>query len=423
MHANEDLFRTLPQPWSSILSTVSTLLVWGLIFAIIYLLRSFFLLLFLTFVFGYIQARCVNRLAPLIGNRTVRVILVALLLLGILTATGVFLVPTVKTQSELFVNQFTTYILRVDEELLKLRAEYPLVDSILTEIMPVSEEEMLEDADEHKGLKDARRGLKDSPTMAVIQQLLGFGESGDAIQDINHVLSTLSNVGGTFVSIASAFLLSLLFSFLIVLDLDKLGTSVRNLATTKLGFIYNSVADNIYEFSQVLGQALEAQLIISIVNSFLTAIGIYLLGLGQHVAFLSVIVFFCSFVPVIGVVISSIPICLVALQLSGLQTMFLAILLITIIHLIEGYILNPRIYGSYLRINPVIVLIILTIAGKLFNFWGLLLGVPVCTYVFGHAIHFKSPRLPETADAEPAEDTAPPDAQPPASPSSATTPQ
>jgi len=139
----------------------------------------------------------------------------------------------------------------------------------------------------------------------------------------------------------------------------------------------------------VLGKALEAQLIIAIINSLLTAVGISLLGLGQHLAFLTVIVFFCSFFPVIGVFISSLPICLVALQTSGLQTMLLSIVLITVIHLIEGYILNPRIYGSYMRINSVIILIILTVGGKLFGFWGLILGVPVCTYIFGHAIRYK----------------------------------
>ena len=83
------------------------------------------------------------------------------------------------------------------------------------------------------------------------------------------------------------------------------------------------------------------------------------------------------------------PICLVALQASGLQTMLLSIVLITVIHLIEGYILNPRIYGSYMRINSVIILIILTVGGKLFGLWGLILGVPVCTYIFGHAIRYK----------------------------------
>lgn len=380
MNHNDALFRSLPQPWDRLLPHVATLMVWGVLFAVIYLLRSFFLLLFLTFVFSYIQARSVNRLEKLIKNRVVRVALVALFLLGVLTATGVFLVPKVKTQTEVFVSQFGAYLGRVDQELFKLEKEYPLLGEILPEILS-----------NDPGAADAveKKGLKNSPSASLLQQFLGLGEAASGLQNVNQMLDTLGNIGGKIASAASAFLLSLLFSFLIVLDLTKLGASVRELESTKLWFIYHSVADDIREFSQVLGKALEAQLIIAIINSFLTALGISLLGLGQHVAFLSVIVFFCSFFPVIGVFISSIPICLIALQSDGLQTMFLGILLIAIIHLIEGYILNPRIYGSYMRINSVIILIILTIGGKLFSFWGLILGVPVCTYIFGHAIRFK----------------------------------
>jgi predicted PurR-regulated permease PerM len=236
----------------------------------------------------------------------------------------------------------------------------------------------------------------------MVQQFLRLGEAASGVQNISHVFGTLGNIGGKIASVTSAFLLSLLFSFLIVLDLHNLAASVRELEKTKLGFLYRSVAGTLYDFSQVLGKALEAQLFIAIINSILTAIGISLLGLSEHVAFLSVIVFFCSFFPVIGVFISSIPICLIALQADGLQTMFLAILLIAIIHLIEGYILNPRIYSSYMRINAVITLIILTIGGKLFNFWGLVLGVPVCTYLFGHAIRYKKEEvLPIATDGPP----------------------
>jgi predicted PurR-regulated permease PerM len=202
----------------------------------------------------------------------------------------------------------------------------------------------------------------------------------------------LGNIGGKIATMTSTFLLSILFSFLIILDLPRLSASVRELENTKLRFIYLSIAGDIRDFSRVLGKALEAQLIVATINSILTAVGISILGIGEHVAFLSVIVFFCSFIPVIGVFISSVPICLVALQVSGVQIMLLAVLLITVIHLIEGYILNPRIYGSYMRINPVIILIILTIGGKLFGFWGLLLGVPFCTYIFGHAIRIRDDR-------------------------------
>ena len=381
MNPNESVFHTLPPPWDRILPHVATIMVWGMLLGVIYLLRSFFLLLFLTFVFSYIQAQSVSRLESRIKSRIARVVLVALFLLSILTAAGIFLVPKVKKQTEVFVSQFTTYLYRVDQELFTLEKKYPLLGELLPEIVSKDGQNPVEGPE--------KKGLRHSPTTAMLQQFLRLGEAAGGVQNVSHVFGTLGNIGGKIASVTSTFLLSLLFSFLIVLDLANLGASVRELESTKIGFIYRSVAGNIRDFSLVLGKALEAQLIIAIINSFLTAFGISLLGLGEHVAFLSMIVFFCSFFPVIGVFISSIPICLIALQTVGLQTMFLAILLIVVIHLVEGYILNPRIYGSYMRINSVIILIILTIGGKLFNFWGLILGVPICTYIFGHAIRFK----------------------------------
>ncbi|MDD2467187.1 MAG: AI-2E family transporter [Desulfobulbus sp.] len=386
MDHKTSFFRALPQPWQSIVAHIAPLAVWSLFLSLVYLLRSFFLLIFLTFVFSYIQARSVDRLASWMVNRSLRVIVVALLLLSTLTATGIFFVPKVKQQTELFANQFTTYLNRVDQELYRLEQRYPLLGDILPEIQNKETQENSESPE--------RKRLKYSPSASLLQQFLGLGEAANGLQNINQALDTLGNIGTRIASVTSAFVLSLLFSFLIVLDLANLGASVRSLQHTKVRFIYQSVAKNICEFCEVLGKALEAQLIIATINSLLTAIGISLLGLGQHLAFLTVIVFFCSFFPVIGVFISSIPICLVALQTSGLQTMLLAVVLITVIHLIEGYILNPRVYGSYMRINSVIILIILTIAGKLFGFWGLILGVPVCTYIFGHAIRYKE--LPQS---------------------------
>lgn len=375
-------FSSLPAPWDRIFPHIATVLVWSLFFGLIWLLRSFFLLLFLTFVFSVIQSNGVNRLQRHINNRGLRVALVATLLLSVLSMTGVFLVPKVKVQTTLFISQFTTYLARVDQELLTLSARYPL----LSEILP----ELLMDKTPEKTSPTEKKRLESSPTGIMLQRLFKVGGATGGIDNINHLLGTLGNIGGKIATVTSTFLLSLLFSFLIVLDLPKLAESVKELEYTKLRFIYLSVADDIYEFSQILGKSLEAQLIVAIINSILTAIGISLLGMGENVAFLAVIVFFFSFIPVIGVFISSIPICLIALQTSGVVTMLLAVLLITVVHLIEGYILNPKIYGSYMRINPVIVLIILTVGGKLFGFWGLLLGVPLCTYLFGHAIRLRN---------------------------------
>jgi len=367
-----------------ILPLITRVAVWGMIFGTLYILSSFFLLIFLTFVFAYIQANSVRRLKQRIKNRTLRVILVAAIFLGVLVAIGLFVVPKVKQQAELFVTQFGTYINRADEELLKLSEKYP----ILMDAIPELKVPPTKDPKDDMVVPD-ETGKKFSPLTAFFQGLVGIGEGHTntmADKKIPQLIDAIGNIGGRLASIASAFLLALLFSFLIVLDLPGLRESVKSLEQTGLRFIYVEVADNIYEFSQVLGQALEAQFFIALLNSFLTAIGLIILGLGTKIAFLAVIVFLCSFIPVAGVFISSVPICLIALQTYGLKSMIMAIIMIIVIHLIEAYVLNPKIYGSHMRINPVIVLIILTIGGKLFHVWGLVLGVPFCTYIFGHAI-------------------------------------
>lgn len=365
-------------------------LVWGGVFSVLFILRSFFLLIFFTFVFGYIQNRGVNWLGRFMPNRPLRAVLVAIVFLSVLIAIGLFLVPRAKEQTVLFVIQIPEYMHRLDQELIELGSRYPL----LQELIPEPEFE-----------KNGHHWLGNSRISTLVQQIFGFSGLQDGQLKVNQILEIIRGVGGSLAAIASAFLLALLFSFLVVLDLPRLCASVRSLSDTKLDFVYREVSGSIQNFASVMGSALEAQFIIAILNATLTALGVALLGLGGRMAFLTTIVFLCSFIPVLGVFISSIPICLLALQTSGLTTMMLAIVMITMIHLIEGYILNPRIYGSYMRINPVIVLFILTIGAKLFHVWGLILGVPICTYIFGHVIR----REPVVASAEltsPAEEQA-----------------
>ena len=71
--------------------------------------------------------------------------------------------------------------------------------------------------------------------------------------------------------------------------------------------------------------------------------------------------------------------------------MLFCILLIIAVHAVESYVLNPRIFGSHMKMNPVIVMILMTISGKLFGIWGLILCVPVATYIFQDAIQYKDP--------------------------------
>ncbi len=379
IESNKAEQRNFYKQWNLALPMILRAVVWLTIFAILYLLRSFFLLIFLTFVFSYIQANGVRRLERSISNRVLRVVVVATIFLIVILSIGAFVVPSVKEQATIFADRYPSYLASVDEELMQIANDYPMIDEMLALHVDDYQIESGVNSDQRKSL-----------SANLIQQFFAAGEGSATQNSIKLTINTLRNIGGYLLTLGSAFLLSLLFSFLIVLDLPKLIKSVKSLENTKLRFIYLEVADGIRNFGAVLGRAMEAQLFIAILNTILTAIGITFLGLTDKVAFISLIVFLCSFIPVAGVFISSMPICLIALQESGTFLMFLVVVMITIIHMIEAYILNPRIYGHHLHMNPVIVLIILTMGGKMFGVWGFILGVPICTYIFGHAIRFKS---------------------------------
>jgi predicted PurR-regulated permease PerM len=364
--------------WNTALPVISRAIVWIAILGVLYLLRSFFLLIFLTFVFSYIQANGVRRLEKKMPNRTLRAVTVAAVLLMLILAVGAFIIPRVKEQATIFADRYPSYLATLDKEVLMIAQKYPILDEV-----------MALHVENYQNQSEVPADPKKSISANLIQQFLGIGEGRTAQSNIKSTIDVLRNLGGYLLTLGSAFLLSLLFSFLIVLDLPNLTQSVKGLANTKLRFIYLEVADSIRDFGAVLGRALEAQLFIAIINTCLTAVGVLLLGLKDKLAFISLIVFLCSFIPVAGVFISSMPICLLALQELGLGMMFLAVLIVIIVHIIEAYILNPKIYGHHLRMNPVIVLIILTIGGKMFGVWGFILGVPICTYFFGHAIRFK----------------------------------
>jgi predicted PurR-regulated permease PerM len=181
-------------------------------------------------------------------------------------------------------------------------------------------------------------------------------------------------------------LLALLFSYLILIDLNRIKSGIGRLRTSRVGDFYEEAAPPIARFGILLGRAVEAQAAIAVVNTVLTLIGLLLLDI-PLVAMLSVIVFVCSFVPVLGVLISTTPIVLVALNTGGPGLSLAAIGLVILIHAIEAYILNPMIYGRHLKLNPVLTLIILYVGYHAFGFWGMLLGVPVARYfihdVFG----------------------------------------
>ena len=95
---------------------------------------------------------------------------------------------------------------------------------------------------------------------------------------------------------------------------------------------------------------------------------------------LSIIAGALNFVPVIGSIFAGIFIFII-LAVDSLTTGFLGLILFTIIQQIDNSILTPLITKKLIKLSPVLVLISLTVGGKLFGFWGAVLTVPLVAVI------------------------------------------
>ncbi|MBU0656713.1 MAG: hypothetical protein KJ914_16450, partial [Gammaproteobacteria bacterium] len=99
--------------WEHVLPLATRLLVWGLLFGLLTLLSSFFTLIFLTFVFAYLQSGIVDVLAGRVKSlRIPMVVVTGTVFLSIIIAVTVFLAPKVYQQAAGFAQGFGVYMQR-----------------------------------------------------------------------------------------------------------------------------------------------------------------------------------------------------------------------------------------------------------------------------------------------------------------------
>ncbi|CAI7884706.1 unnamed protein product [Closterium sp. NIES-53] len=140
-------------------------------------------------------------------------------------------------------------------------------------------------------------------------------------------------------------LVSLILSAMIVWDLPSLARGMQSLQTSRFAPIYDELAPVVLTFGRIFCRALEAQSLIAVVNTALTFLGMMLLNI-HGILVLAAVVFVFSFVPVAGVVISTVPMGLVALSEGGVVKVVLVVLMVVLMHALEAYILNPAIYSG-----------------------------------------------------------------------------
>lgn len=404
-------------------------LIWAILIAVLWLLRDFSGLIFITFLLVFIATPLVQ-----LGHQRLKVpyrlslALVYLLFLLVLGGFVRYVTPSVIGEANRFVANFGEVQTRLVEFERSLSDKYPGLERSLHGYL----RSLLDDDD--LATLDGELDKLRSDIGLERQTLIDYDDHDKAHQvhalkveqyqrreaelllsvlvaeQTDNAREYLPAVINHFYKGTGTMLLALLFSFLILFDSERLKGQVKSLNLSRLRDFYSETAQPVVRFGYVVGRAIQAQAMIACVNTLLTLIGLLILGV-PSLALLSLIVFVCSFVPVLGVIMSTVPITLVALNTGGPGLALGAIVMVVVIHAVEAYVLNPLIYGKHLKLNPVLVLIILLVGYHSFGLWGMLLGVPVAHYfihdVFGVPLwdekRLKRQRVSRDSKTEPAD--------------------
>lgn len=199
----------------------------------------------------------------------------------------------------------------------------------------------------------------------------------------NEIIRHIQNTSGILLQ----FLLGLIMSYIFITDRHEISTFLSRMKKGNFSFIYEEFHYIGKKILSGFGRVFKAQGIIALVNAILTTVGIFVIdyflitGHFPYIVTLSLIVFIFGFIPVFGTFLSGLPIIIIGYGVGGIPIVIAIVVMISIIHAIEAYILNPRIVSSYMHFPVFITFATLIIAEHLFGMIGLIVGVPILAII------------------------------------------
>lgn len=214
-------------------------------------------------------------------------------------------------------------------------------------------------------------------------------EQAQYLQNVAHVAGkTTKLLLFTVIAIVAAASLFLKGGFDLYRDAHPIKNNLYSLFSEEVSARFR---DFYHSFATVMG----AQIVISLVNTVLTAIFVLAAGM-PNAALLVVITFLCGLVPIVGNLVSNTIIVCMALTVS-LKLAFGALVFLVVIHKLE-YFLNSKIIGHRIR-NPVwLTLIGLVVGERLMGIPGMVLAPVVLNYIRVEMLKVEVPASPEPAE-------------------------
>lgn len=198
----------------------------------------------------------------------------------------------------------------------------------------------------------------------------------------------------------------MIYLVFIMIDFNRFFGWLRNLVPTKYRGAVMKITSDVRDS---MNQYFRGQAIVAFIVGILFCIGFWIIGMPMAIA-LGIFIGFLNLVPYLQLIsiIPTLILCVVYSVDTGGSFWIMfgeAMLVYIVIQIIQDFFLVPKIMGKAMGLNPVIILLSLSIWGYLLGFIGLIIALPMTTlllsyynkYVIGEKEKEKSESSPESA--------------------------
>jgi len=195
-------------------------------------------------------------------------------------------------------------------------------------------------------------------------------------QGFDFLLKTATDIGQWSLNLFIAIILSLFF----LLEKEKVTNFTSKFKESRLSGLFVELEYFGKKFVHSFGKVIEVQFLIALVNSLISTIFLWIFGFPNLFA-LGIMIFLLGLIPVLGVIISLIPLCAIAFKIGGLVKIIYILIMIAIVHAAETYVLNPKFMSNKTHLPIFYTFLILLVSEHFFGVWGLIVGVPVFMFL------------------------------------------
>ena len=190
------------------------------------------------------------------------------------------------------------------------------------------------------------------------------------------IMAGLESIGPAVLN----FLISMLISFLLIVEKHRIRAIGKTIEESRISFLYRYFILFGGSFCETFGKVMKVQVVIAAINCGISMLYLTIAGF-PYIAVLGLMIFILGLIPVMGVFISMVPLLIIAFNVGGIIKIIEVIIMITMIHCIEAYFLNPKLMSRRTSLPVSIVFIVLIISERYLGAWGMLIGVPIFIYV------------------------------------------